>query len=263
MGTDRLLSIAAGVTPELNNDPATFVTAAAEAGWPATGVWFDPASWTAETASEVRRRLDDSGLVAVDMEVVRMGPNGDCGEALIDAAAEVGANNILAISTFTDPAQTAARFAELCRRAAQVGIRFCIEFMRFTTVRTLGDALDVVHRAQQPNAGILVDLLHVARSGTTFDEIAAADPSLFPYAQWCDGPAEPVGLDTKGLIEDALDDRSVPGRGALAVTEFEQLFDPGVPFSLEVRSKWLRDAYPDPVERARHLLAGTKAALDD
>lgn len=192
-----------------------------------------------------------------------MGTEHDRGEALIDAAVELGAQNILTVSSFDDPAATAARFAALCQRAAPAGIRVCIEFMRFTTVRTLADAVEIVRLADQPNAGILPDLLHVVRSGTTFDDIAAVDPSLFPYAQWCDGPAEPAGWDTRALVTDALDDRSIPGEGALAVSEFERLFAADVPFSLEVRSKALRDTFPDPVDRARHLLAGTQTALAD
>lgn len=262
MVDQRLISIAAGVTPELNDSPAQFVTAAGEAGWPATGVWFDEASWTDRTAAVVRSRIADYGMVAVDLEVVRMGTDLDCGEALVDAAAEVGASNILTVSSFTDPGETAERFAKLCQRAQPAGIRVCIEFMRFTTVKTLTDALDIVHRADQPNAGILVDLLHVVRSGTAFDEIGATDPALFPYAQWCDGPNEPRGWGRRQIITDALDDRSIPNEGELPVHDFERLFADSVPFSLEVRSKALRDAFPDPVERARHLLARTLAALN-
>jgi len=257
----RLISIAAGVTPELAEDPATFVDAAGHAGWPATGIWYDPASWTDKTTAEIRRRLDDHGLLALDMEVVRMGSDADCGEALIDAAAELGVRNILAISHFEDPARTATRFAELCERGASAGIRVCLEFMRFTPVRTLADALDVLSRINQPNAGILVDLLHVVRSGTTLDALDAADASLFPYVQWCDGPAEPRGWDRREIITDALDDRSAPGDGDLPVNEFERLFDASVPFSLEVRSLALRDRFPDPVERAQHLLSLTRSAL--
>jgi sugar phosphate isomerase/epimerase len=258
---DRLVSIAAGCTPELEADPATFVSAAAEAGWPGTGIWFDPQSWTDKTTREVAQRVRDAGLVAVDMEVVRMGPKGDCGLELIDAAAEIGARNILTISTFEQPGQTAERLAELCRHGASAGIRVCIEFMRFTSVRNLSEALEVVALANEPNAGILVDLLHVHRSGTTIAEIERTDPALFPYAQWCDAPAEPVGWETRHLIEDALDHRSCPGEGDLDALGFPALFAPEVPMSMEVRSKALRDGFSDPVERAAHILAATRKAL--
>ncbi len=261
MGEPRLISIAAGVTPELVTDPAAFVHAAGMAGWTATGIWHDAASWTDQTTADVRRRLDDHGMTAVDMEVVFMGTERDQGEALIDAAVAVGAKNILTVSMFEEPAQTAERFAALCDRAAPAGIRVCLEFMRFTRVRMLADALEVIALADQPNAGILVDLLHVVRSGTTLDEIAAVDPALFPYAQWCDGPAEPRGWQDPDIIVDATDDRSVPGQGALPAAQFETLFAADVPFSLEVRSKALRDGFPDPTDRARHLLETTRAVL--
>ena len=262
MHTARLLSLAAGVSPELAEDPAALVTAAADAGWAGVGTWFDPASWTDATTREVKRRLDDSGLVPVDVEVIRLGPDGDHGDAIVDAAAELGASNVLAISSFDDPAQTADRLAQLCDRAEPTGVRVCLEFMRFTAVRNLADALDVVSRAAHPSAGILIDLLHVARSGTTFDEIAAADPRLFPYVQWCDAPAEPAGWSTREIITDALDARSAPGEGGLDVMPFERLFAPEVPFSMEVRSKALRDGFPDHTDRAAHLLAATRRAFE-
>ena len=224
-------------------------------------MWFQPDAWTDATTRAVRRRLDDSGLVALDMEVVRLGPDGDFGDRLIDVAAEIGARNVLVISSFSDQAATADRLGELCRRAAPAGISVCIEFMRFTEVKTLSDALEVADLVGEPNVGILVDLLHVARSGTTFEGIAQTDPALFPYVQWCDGPAEPRGWSTRDLLLDALDDRSIPGHGALAAVEFETLFRETVPFSLEVRSSWLREAFPDPTDRAKHLLSETRAAL--
>lgn len=261
MEDQRLLSLAAGVCPELATLPGQFLDAAAGAGWRAAGVWFDPDTWTSQTTAAVTRRLVDNALTAVDMEVIRLGPDGDCGDALIDTAAEIGASNVLAISSFEDPGQTAERLAALCLRAAAADIRVCLEFMRFTTVKTLADAVDVVERADQPNAGILVDLLHVARSGTTFAAIAAQEHDLFPYVQWCDGPAEPSGWSTRELIADALDDRSAPGEGSLDANGFERLFRPDVPFSLEVRSKALRANYPDHRERAAAVLAATRRAL--
>ena len=257
----RLISLAAGVSPELHAEPASFVAAAADAGWSAAGIWFDCDSWTAETTATIKRRLEATGVTPLDMEVVRMGTDRDHGEALVEAAAELGVSNILTISSFEDPGATTQRFAELCELAAPAGVHVCLEYMIFTHVRSLAEAIDIVDRAAQPNGGVLIDLLHVARAGTKFEEIAAADPRRFPYVQWCDGPAEPRGWSTRDLIGDALDDRSMPGRGRLHAAEFERLFDEAVPFSLEVRSKALRDAFPDHRDRAAHVLARTRAAL--
>lgn len=258
---ERLISLAAGVSPELAEDPVRFVSIAAETGWPATGIWFDEPSWAPSTTRKLASILDDTGLITVDMEVVRMGTDKDRGEALIDTAVELGVRNVLTVSSFDDPNETADRFATLCQRAAPAGLKVCIEFMRFTAVKTLSDALDIVVRSGQPNAGILVDLLHVFRSGTTYEDVRSVDPALFPYAQWCDGPTDPRGWSTLDLITDALDDRSIPGRGDLDAAGFRDLFTPEVPFSIEVRSRALRETFPDHAERARELLTRTKAAL--
>jgi sugar phosphate isomerase/epimerase len=261
MDNQRLISIAAGVSPELADDPCTFVELAAKAGWRGTGIWYAPSSWTESTTREISKRVRDTGLTVVDMEVVRMGPEGDCGEGLIEAAAAIGAKNILTVSQFDEIEATAERLNELCTFARAVDIRICLEFMRFTTVQTLADALQVVQIVDQDNVGILVDLIHVFRSGTTYEDIRAADSSFFPYAQWCDAPTEPCGWSTKELIRDALDDRSIPGEGDMPVNEFESLFDLTVPFSIEVRSKSLRDGFPDFLERAKHLLSATSTAM--
>ena len=257
----RSISLSAGVCPELAPSPATFVSAAAEAGWPLCGVWFDPDSWTSATSAEISRRMDSSAITALDMEVVRIGARDDHGERIVDAAASVGAANILVVSSDPKPGRTAERLAELCERAAPANIRVCLEFMRFTEVRCLSDALEVVALADQANAGVLVDTLHVWRAGDTYDDVAAVDPRLVPYAQWCDAPPIPIGTDNASLLTDALDDRLCPGEGGLDAAAFPGLFGPEVPMSLEIRSLDLRTRFPDPVERSRHVLAATERAL--
>ena len=261
MVSSRLLSLAAGVIPELIKDPARFVEVTAVAGWKATGVWFDQESWSSTTSREVKRRIDDNGLEAVDMEVIRLGRSIDTSEALIEAACEVGAKNILVVSSIHSSEETAEQLSHLCSLAKAGDITICLEFMKFTSVKSLSDALEVVKLVDAPNVGILLDLLHVVRSGTTFKEIKACDPKLFPYAQWCDGTAQPVGLSDSELIIDALDNRLIPAQGKLDALKFESLFDTDVPFSIEVRSKHLREKFPDYEERARYVLDQTLAAL--
>ncbi|MSW20443.1 MAG: hypothetical protein F2873_06060, partial [Actinobacteria bacterium] len=49
------------------------VTAAAAAGWPACGVWFDHEVWTAAHEREVLRRVADSGIAVLDVEPIIVG----------------------------------------------------------------------------------------------------------------------------------------------------------------------------------------------
>ena len=261
MTTSRLLSLAAGVIPELMLKPAKFIEITAKSGWEASGVWFDPGSWTASTSREVKKRIDDTGIEIVDMEVVRLGRGDDNGKFLIDAAYEVGAKNILVVSSLSSAQETADRISQLCSQAEDGNICVCLEFMKFTNVKNLSDALEIVGLVDAPNVGILLDLLHVVRSGTSFNEIRACDPKLFPYVQWCDGTRNPVGWSNADLVTDALDDRLIPSEGKLNASEFESLFGKDIPFSIEVRSKALRENFPDFSERSKHVLDYTLAAL--
>ncbi len=71
----------------------------------------------------------------------------------------------------------------------------------------------VVTRANHPNAHILVDALHVFRSGTPPQEFAALDPALLGPLQLCDAPATPPA----DLIAEARTRRLLPGAGELAL----------------------------------------------
>jgi sugar phosphate isomerase/epimerase len=254
---ERVVSLAAGVTPELADEPAAFVDAAAAAGWPACGVWFAPGSWSRTTTGRVRRGLEQAGLIALDIEVVRLG-QGDP-RPLIEAGGEVGARNVLCISLLADRGETVARFSEVCELAGAAGMRACLEFMPFSTVTDAPAAAAIVADVDQPAAGVLVDTLHLVRSGGTVADIAGIDPARLPYAQWCDGAAAIEDTGPGGLVADALDGRSCPGDGELPVQEFLHAFAPDVPMSLEVRSAALRSRYPDPVERAAAVLSSCRS----
>jgi sugar phosphate isomerase/epimerase len=256
MSTGRLLSLAAGVCPE--TAPADFVAACATAGWPACGIWFDADTWTDVVAREVRLRLDDTGLVALDMEPIFVTPDGDHGDRVIDAAATVGARNLLVVSRGVDDARFIARFGELCDLAAPHGIGCSVEFMAFMSVRDLPQAIAVLDAADRPNGSVLVDNLHLARTGGTVDDVAAIDPVRLPYAQLCDAPAEaPVHL-----ITEALDTRLTLGDGQLPIAALVDALPDHTALSMEIRSAHLRSAFPDPADRARHALTTTLACLD-
>lgn len=252
----RLLSIAAGVSPDVG--PADFVAAAAAAGWKACGVWFDPETWTDAVAADVRQRLDDTGLVALDMEPIFVtaaddGSAVDIGDRVIDAAAAVGARNVLVVARGAEPEPFAERLAQLCDRAAPASINCAIEFMAFMSTTSLVAAIDIVKAVDRSNAGILVDNLHLARTGSAPDELRSVDASWLPYAQLCDAPSELDG----NIVVEALDGRVAIGEGGLPVAAVIDALPDGTPLSMEVRSKALRDGYPDPTERARALLEPT------
>jgi sugar phosphate isomerase/epimerase len=260
-----LMSLAAGCV--LDTRDVDTVRVAAEAGCPATGIWVanEVGDWDDARARATRRALDDRGLVALDIELVRIvpGPFRDRWRRLVDIGAAIGARNLLVLVDDPDPASATATFAELCEHCAAAGMRACLEFMGFTAVRSLGEALAVVNGAAHPAGAVLLDNLHLARTGGTPADVAALDPALLPYAQWCDAPAGPPGDGSvDALRAEALDGRSCPGEGGLPAGAFVRALPPETPLALEVRSAAYVARHPDPVDRARAILERTRAAVD-
>jgi len=151
----------------------------------------------------------------------------------------------------------------LCAYAAGVGVKAAFEFGAFSHVQTISDVLDVIRRANHPNGSILVDPLHLARTQSGPSDLVGIDPKLFSYAQLCDATAVgPPRSNRRALMEEAGDGRLQIGAGALPLKELLSVLPPRLPLSIESRSRTVREAYPDPVERARATLAATRRLLD-
>jgi sugar phosphate isomerase/epimerase len=255
---DRLLSLAAGTVLDL--DPAATVDAAAAAGFGGAGLWFDAATWTAATTAAVRRSLDATGIVPLDMEPVILGRDSDPGDALVDTAAELGVRNVLVASGPAERGAVVERFGELCARAAPADVTVVLEFLPIFSVGSLQDAVSVVEEVGAPNGGVLVDTLHLARSGGSADELGALPSRLFPYLQLADAPADPTSTDAAALRDEALYGRLLPGDGALPLAAVLTAV-PDVPLSLELRSAGLSASHPDPVARAGAVFAATERLL--
>jgi sugar phosphate isomerase/epimerase len=251
----RLLSLAAGTLPEFG--PAETVDAAAAAGFPAVGVWFDPATWSAQVLRSVAARLDHHGLVALDVEPIMLGSADDHGEAIVDAAIELGARHVLVASREADNGAVAARLATLAGRVEGSAVTLVLEFLPALGVRTFAQANAIVDQVAHPGVGVLVDALHLARAGETPEVLRAAPSGRLPYLQLCDAGAPPDDLSPMGLIREALHGRLLPGEGQLPLDDVLDAL-PAVPISFEVRSAWLRDTFPDPVARARAVFASVR-----
>jgi sugar phosphate isomerase/epimerase len=256
------ISLASGVVPEFG--PVETIRAAAFARFDAVGLWVEPAEWTATTTREARSALADSGLPLLDVEVIWLKPDSamDDHRKVIDVGADLGARNVLCVSSDPDHGSTATRLAELCRHAEGSGIRVALEFGIFTEVRDLKAALAVLDAVAHPLRALLVDPIHVDRSGSAIAEIARVDPELLPYAQFCDARAErPDPADFNAVIIDAIDLREQCGAGALPLAELYCALPPGLPLSIELRSRALREAYPEAGARAKAVADATRKWL--
>jgi sugar phosphate isomerase/epimerase len=260
--TERLLSLASGVLPDFTPEQTT--AAAIEAGWPAVGIWVDPALWTPGAAAAIRARTADADVVVLDVEVIWLKPGDDDPDhfRIVDAGAAIGARNVLVVSSDPDPGATAAKLGPLVDHARERAMRVSLEYAAFTEIRSLAAALDILDRTGRTDAGLLIDPLHFVRTGGQADALRNVDPWRLPYAQFCDAPASgPPPEDVNAIIHEALDLRLAIGQGGLPLAAMLDALGPTMPLSIEVRSKALRDGYPDARDRAAALLASTRAGL--
>ncbi len=257
----RELSLASRTLPDAT--PVEMVSAAAAAGFDAAGIWVEPERWKPSTTRSVRQRFADTGLRVLDVEVLVLGPGApdSAPDRILEIGAELDARYAVAIGMDPDPARTAERFGRLCERAAAGGMRLVLEFMRFTAVHTLADALEIVRAAGHPAGAVLIDTLHLVRSGGGPEDLLGIDSDLLPYAQICDAPAASPGEDVGLLVDEALNGRLFPGDGALPIHEILARLPAGRPLSCEVLSSALHQRFPDPVARARAVADATREFL--
>jgi sugar phosphate isomerase/epimerase len=258
----RLISLAAGVVQEF--PPEDVVYAAAGAGFNATGIWCDLQSWSSQRSNRVSTALAETGLCALDLEVVWLKPGEAIAthDAMIEIGLDLGVRNILCVSSESDITRTKKRFEHLCQKAEAGSLRVVLEFLAFTEVRSLRQCLEVVQDVAHPCGGILVDALHLQRTGASALDLCEVDPALMPYIQLCDASTEPQDSSPEGLLEDALYLRQLPGEGALPLNEILAQLDPQLPLSLEIRSRALLQKYPtDPLARASQVFEATQRFL--
>ncbi|MGN4194626.1 sugar phosphate isomerase/epimerase family protein [Burkholderia gladioli] len=228
----------------LDLPPPELVTVAAAAGYAAVGLRLYPAfagsrfySLPAGSAAiaEVRHRLDATGLTVNDIEFIGIGAEFEAAalDPLLETAAELGARCLSVCGDDPDRARLSANFARLCERAAPCGLRVELEFMAWRAVARFGDAAEVVTAARQPNGGMLIDALHVWRTGGSERDLGGVPAAMIRSAQLCDAPAAPPPTP-EALLEEARAGRLAPGRGGLPVAALLAALPDDTALSLEV-----------------------------
>lgn len=225
-----MLALAAA-TLAPGTDLRHIVEVAAEVGFDAVGLRPGPDDSPLPVVTSVRA----AGLEVLDVEVVRLGVTPDAeADRLVDWAAAVEARFLLVVSHLEERAATADGLRRLAERAAGSGVTPVLEFMRFTAVTDLAEAVAVADMVGDGAVAVLVDALHLARSGGSMQGEGFADTARFPYLQLCDAPA--AGLSSpEALADEARHRRLVPGEGGLHLRPLAEAFHDR-PISIEVQS---------------------------
>ena len=96
-------------------------------------------------------------------------------ESSLTVGAALGATRATAHIHDADHSTAVARFAEFCDLAARYGIRAGLEFNAFSAVKDIHAAAAIVREAARPNGSLVLDMLHLFRSGGVASDVAAAD----------------------------------------------------------------------------------------
>lgn len=241
---DRLISLAHQTLFPIS--PPMLVRIAAEAGYGAVGIRLrpsfpgeDPYPMTGRSAmrAETRRLLFETGLRVLDIEIIRLRPDLVIEDvlAMFEAGADLGATEVLLQGNDPDEERMTDLFGRLCDAAASFGLHLSLEYVIYSEVRSLAQAVRMIQKAARPNGHVAIDTLHFDRAGTVAGDLADLDPGLFRYMQICDGSAvRPDTLD--GLRAEGRAGRLLPGQGVVPLIGILQALDGTLPISVETPS---------------------------
>lgn len=116
--------------------------------------------------------------------------------------------------------QVAGYYRAICDRAGTYGIACDLEPIPMWGVRTIDEALEVIRLSGAANAGLVFDVTHFIRGGSSPDALEGIDPGLVHCVQVCDGTV-PATL----TLEQECFDRLWPGEGDFPIAGIVAVLD--------------------------------------
>ena len=241
---------------------------AREAGLSCVSVFVTPPSTDLDIFPMVKAGRELKSFVAAcrthdvrvhNLDCFSIGPETDFAdlEPALDVGAEIGARRLTALVQDPDAGRAAARMAQFAQLAQARGIAVSIEFMMFSKVRSIEAGAELVSRSGHNNLSLLVDVLHLIRTGGNIADLKATDARLIGAAQICDGPLD---VPEVGFGE-ALHNRGIPGEGEFPLPAFLAALPTDCPVDIEAPLKRLADRGVSPLERAQRLIRATNVLL--
>jgi sugar phosphate isomerase/epimerase len=178
----------------------------------------------------------------------------------LDLFVELGTERINTVSMDPDFARTCDEFAKLAELCTQRGMRVTTELAPSLTICDLATALEALRQVNNPEFRLLIDTMHVVRSGSTPADIAALDPDLIDYVQICDAPRAPRFAS---YHEESMFERMVPGEGELGLRDLVAVLPPDRVYAVEVPLRSEALAGKGPAERLGKCVDAVRRMLAD
>jgi sugar phosphate isomerase/epimerase len=220
----------------------------------------------------MKQILAANGIVSIEVEWLldwfctdaRRKASDDTRKLLLDAAEALGARHIKIGDLGNDCAgvpKMTEEFAVLCREAAERGTNVLFEMLpaQFSRAPSLDQVLAITRGSGAKNGGIMLDNLHVQRTGTTFEDIGRKlGPGDLIGAEINDGY-----LAVPSKFEDSVvNKRLLPGDGEFDIAGFlRAVWSLGYagPIGVEVLNEYIRKW--DLRTAATEAMAKTRAVI--
>lgn len=180
----------------------------------------------------------------------------------LEVMCELGVKRINTVSMDPDLARTFDQFAALVELAAGVDVEVTTELAPGLTIADLPTALAAVRHVGRRNFRLLIDTMHVVRSGSGAADLAKIEPDLIGYIQLSDAP---LTSRFATYFEEAMFERMSPSSGELPLLDVLRALPRELPVGIEVPLRSQAEAGLGPrerlgpvVEAARRLLSQLK-----
>ena len=176
----------------------------------------------------------------------------------LDVLAELGVPRINVVSLDPDLRRTFDQFAALTELGAQRNIETDVEPVPGLTIGDLPTAVAALGYVGRPDFRLLIDTMHLVRSGSSAADLSALDPQHIGYAQLNDTTLQPR-IDN--YMEEAMYERMVPGEGELPLRDVLSALPPDIVIELEVPRRSLALAGVSPIDRLRPCVDAARRLL--
>lgn len=251
----------------LGTTPDRIITAAARAGFDAAGIricgrFVGDTSFQDIISDEVeirrlRRLCSDGGIAISNISAFQFYPGLTRAHltSVVETAAALEADTLVVNCFMKDRAEALETFAIYDELTQAADMRIALEFLPYSAIRTLQDARDFIAESGAVTARLLLDALHLERSGGTVADVRALPGEELGFWQICDAKRRPEGpIPDEVLMQEARTARLPLSQGDLPLAELMA----AVPEDLELEYE-VADA------RIRHLPEEdrAKAAMAD
>ena len=260
----------------LGINPVRFVEDVSQLGCEHLGLALEPivtcngidARWSLRSDPKLRREvaaaLNDRGVSISLGEGFVAKPHPELSPLFNDdmaLLAELGAPCVNLVSADADASRAfdhCGRFAEL---AASHGMRATVEFLPgLPVMKDLKTAVAAVRHVARPDFGIVIDAMHLFRSGGSAADVAQLNATEIGYVQLCDVPET---SSFSSYADEARFERLPPGKGELPLRQLLQILPLDMSFGLELPLRFAAESGVGIVERLGPAVAAARRLLKE